>query len=153
MHWNTSLMRNKNESYLLTCINPKNVLKLSAGIGLSLMICFKSQAALEFTKDLVLSQLRYTGMLETIRIRKLGYHIRFSYQDFHAHFGLLLPREMKHEQLKENLGAILKKLGMEEDQFCMGNTKVGFVKGFSSPGTSPFQLQSRRFSRLTEDLC
>lgn len=85
---------------------------------------------MEFTKDLVLSQLRYTGMLETIRIRKLGYHIRFCYEDFHAHFGLLLPREMKHDQLQENLGEILKKLGMEEDQFCMGKTKVCFIESF-----------------------
>ncbi|CAB3980876.1 unconventional myosin-IXa-like [Paramuricea clavata] len=91
--------------------------------------CIRSngeKAALEFTKDLVLSQLRYTGMLETIRIRKLGYHIRFSYQDFHSHFNLLLPREMKYDQLKENLVNILTKLGLQEDQFRLGKTKVFF---------------------------
>jgi myosin X len=72
----------------------------------------------------VLSQLRYTGMLETIRIRKLGYHIRISYQDFRIHFGLLLPREMKVEQLKDNLEDIFKKLGLELDHFRLGKTKV-----------------------------
>ena len=69
-------------------------------------------------------------MLETIRIRKLGYHIRFSYQDFHSHFNLLLPREMKYDQLKENLVNILTKLGLQEDQFRLGKTKVCFDKSF-----------------------
>ena len=63
-------------------------------------------------------------MLETIRIRKLGYHIRFSYQDFRTHFGLLLPRHMKHDQLEENLVDIFDKMGLQRDQFRLGKTKV-----------------------------
>ena len=95
---------------------------------------------MEFTKDLVLSQLRYTGMLETIRIRKLGYHIRFSYQDFIIHFGLLLPREMKHDQLRDNLDDIFKKLGLEQDHFRLGKTKVSFNKLFSLSVTTTFYI-------------
>ena len=63
-------------------------------------------------------------MLETIRIRKLGYHIRFQYDDFFTSFGLALPRGMKKEDLKENLGDVFCKHGLEADQFRLGMTKV-----------------------------
>ena len=33
-----------------------------------------------FDNDLVLKQLRYTGMLETIRIRKAGYSVRVPFE-------------------------------------------------------------------------
>ena len=72
----------------------------------------------------MLSQLRYTGMLETIRIRKLGYHIRFLYDDFFTNFALVLPRGMKKEDLKENLPDVFCKHGLEADQFRLGMTKV-----------------------------
>ncbi|XP_046849566.1 unconventional myosin-IXa-like isoform X3 [Xenia sp. Carnegie-2017] len=91
--------------------------------------CIRSnaeKAPLEFTKDLVLSQLRYTGMLETIRIRKLGYHIRYAYSDFYLIFGLLLPREMKCEQLKDGLREVFDKLELHPDHYRLGETKVFF---------------------------
>lgn len=34
------------------------------------------QAPLEFDAELVLRQLRYTGMLETVKIRQAGYPVR-----------------------------------------------------------------------------
>ena len=63
-------------------------------------------------------------MLETIRIRKLGYHVRFHYEDFYTNFGLLLPRGMKTENLRENLGDVFCKLGLDQDQFQLGKSKV-----------------------------
>jgi myosin-7 len=42
--------------------------------------------AMIFDDNLVLSQLRYAGMLETIRIRKSGYPMRFSYDIFNHRF-------------------------------------------------------------------
>ena len=38
------------------------------------------QAPFTFDGDLVVRQLRYTGMLETIRIRTLGYQWRFTFE-------------------------------------------------------------------------
>lgn len=100
---------------------------MASSLSVKMRIFFyfaRFQAPLEFTKDLVLSQLRYTGMLETIRIRKLGYHIRYAYSDFHLIFGLLLPREMKCEQLKDGLREVFDKLELHPDHYRLGETKV-----------------------------
>ena len=40
------------------------------------------KAPMEFQTDVVLTQLRYTGMLETIRIRKMGYPVRMRFHTF-----------------------------------------------------------------------
>jgi myosin-15 len=37
---------------------------------------------MKFDMPVVLEQLRYTGMLETVRIRKTGYAVRLKYQQF-----------------------------------------------------------------------
>ena len=39
-----------------------------------------SQAPCQFDDELVLRQLRYTGMVETVKIRKAGYSVRMSYE-------------------------------------------------------------------------
>ena len=54
------------------------------------------QAPLTFDRDLVVRQLRYTGMLETIRIRTLGYQWRFTFEvslkKIHYHVLLTVAR-------------------------------------------------------------
>lgn len=37
----------------------------------------------QFDQAVVLNQLRYSGMLETVRIRKAGYAVRRPFQDFY----------------------------------------------------------------------
>lgn len=46
------------------------------------------QKELCFDDELVLQQLRYTGMLETVRIRRSGYSAKYTFQVGHLH---LLP--------------------------------------------------------------
>ncbi|XP_030071671.1 unconventional myosin-VIIb isoform X2 [Microcaecilia unicolor] len=46
---------------------------------------------LEFDRELCVRQLRYSGMLETIRIRKSGYPIRYTFQDFFQRYRALMP--------------------------------------------------------------
>lgn len=41
---------------------------------------FPFQLPLRFNDSLVLRQLRYTGMLETVRIRQSGYSCKYSFQ-------------------------------------------------------------------------
>jgi len=45
----------------------------------------------EFDRDLVLSQLRYVGLLETVRVRRAGFSVRIPYKEFIGRYGFLLP--------------------------------------------------------------
>ena len=45
---------------------------------------------MEFQKDVVLTQLRYTGMLETIRIRKMGYPVRMRFYTFAERYNCIV---------------------------------------------------------------
>lgn len=45
-----------------------------------------------FDDHLVMRQLRYTGMLETVRIRQAGYNVRLTYEEFIQHYRILLPK-------------------------------------------------------------
>lgn len=46
---------------------------------------------LEFDRELCCKQLRYSGMMETIRIRKAGYPIRHMFKDFVDRYRILAP--------------------------------------------------------------
>lgn len=48
------------------------------------------QQANIFDNELVLTQLRYAGMLETVRIRKMGFPFRYPLQDFFNRYFLFL---------------------------------------------------------------
>lgn len=56
---------------------------------LILGLVFHFQLPLRFNDSLVLRQLRYTGMLETVRIRQSGYSCKYSFQV--EYNGLSLP--------------------------------------------------------------
>lgn len=46
----------------------------------ALIDCIPFQKELCFDDELVLQQLRYTGMLETVRIRRSGYSAKYTFQ-------------------------------------------------------------------------
>ncbi|XP_014277405.1 unconventional myosin-XV isoform X2 [Halyomorpha halys] len=52
------------------------------------------KAAMKFDMPTVLEQLRYTGMLETIRIRKNGYPIRMKFLEFAQRYRYLLKKRL-----------------------------------------------------------
>ena len=51
-----------------------------AEVYLTVITCPYSQALCKFDSDLVMRQLRYTGMMETIKIRKAGYPVRMDFE-------------------------------------------------------------------------
>eukprot|EP00076_Gallus_gallus_P015511 XP_015134559.1 unconventional myosin-IXa isoform X6 [Gallus gallus] len=90
--------------------------------------CIRSNAEklpLRFSDNLVLRQLRYTGMLETVRIRQSGYSCKYSFQDFVNHFHVLLPQGISPS--KHNVHDFLRKIKLNPDNYQVGRTMV-FVK-------------------------
>ncbi|KAM6308266.1 unconventional myosin-IXa [Aegotheles albertisi] len=90
--------------------------------------CIRSNAEklpLRFNDSLVLRQLRYTGMLETVRIRQSGYSCKYSFQDFVDHFHVLLPQGISPS--KHNIHDFFRKIKLDPDNYQVGRTMV-FVK-------------------------
>ncbi|XP_027146586.1 myosin-IIIb isoform X1 [Larimichthys crocea] len=82
--------------------------------------------ALRFCKERVMVQLRYTGILETVNIRRQGYSHRILFEEFVSRYYYLAFRahEMP-ETSKENAVAILERAKLED--WVLGTTKV-FLK-------------------------
>ncbi|XP_017672463.1 PREDICTED: unconventional myosin-IXa isoform X5 [Lepidothrix coronata] len=90
--------------------------------------CIRSNAEklpLRFNDSLVLRQLRYTGMLETVRIRQSGYSCKYSFQDFVNHFHVLLPQGVSPS--KHNIHDFFRKIKLDPDNYQVGRTMV-FMK-------------------------
>ncbi|XP_055984772.1 unconventional myosin-IXa isoform X2 [Sorex fumeus] len=90
--------------------------------------CIRSNAEklpLRFNDTLVLRQLRYTGMLEIVRIRQSGYSCKYSFQDFVSHFHVLLPRNIIPS--KFNIQDFFRKINLNPDNYQVGKSMV-FLK-------------------------
>lgn len=90
--------------------------------------CIRSnaeKAPLEFDAKLVLRQLRYTGMLETVKIRQAGYPVRIFVKDFIQQFRILLDVNSKHKSIHEDeLTTMLHRIGLDPNEFQIGANKV-----------------------------
>ncbi|XP_056137125.1 unconventional myosin-IXAb [Lampris incognitus] len=87
--------------------------------------CIRSNAEklpLRFNDGLVLRQLRYTGMLETVRIRQSGYSIKYTFQDFIQQFRVLLPRGTK--PTKSGVREFFRQIHLTPAGYQVGNTMV-----------------------------
>ncbi|KAF3834780.1 hypothetical protein F7725_027338 [Dissostichus mawsoni] len=91
--------------------------------------CIRSNAEkkeMHLDEALVLQQLRYTGMLETVRIRRSGYGAKYTFQEFIEQFRVLLP--MNTAASKEHISTLLgEKMGLDPTTYQIGKTKV-FLK-------------------------
>ncbi|XP_039546732.1 unconventional myosin-IXAa isoform X7 [Pimephales promelas] len=88
--------------------------------------CIRSNAEklpLRFNDGLVLRQLRYTGMLETVRIRQSGYSIKYTFQDFVGHFHVLLP-EGSGQARQDSIRRYLSRVDLSPEGFQVGRTMV-----------------------------
>lgn len=124
--------------HYVRCLKP-NVLKLPA----------------VFDSDLVLNQLRYAGMMETIKIRKAGFPVRLTFDVFWRNYKCLAPQTRDLVLERENLEMVksglkilldaLKGQGLTSpDDFQVGKTKL-FMRDKQSA-----KLEERRLIMLKD---
>uniref|UniRef100_A0A8C9RMP0 Myosin IXA n=1 Tax=Scleropages formosus TaxID=113540 RepID=A0A8C9RMP0_SCLFO len=92
--------------------------------------CIRSNAEklpMRFNDGLVLRQLRYTGMLETVRICQSGYSIKYTFQDFVRHFHVLLPHGSGATQ--QSISTYLHQVDLDRDGFQVGFSMVFLREG------------------------
>ncbi|XP_058256278.1 unconventional myosin-IXAa isoform X5 [Hemibagrus wyckioides] len=87
--------------------------------------CIRSNAEklpLRFNDTLVLRQLRYTGMLETVHIKQSGYSIKYTFQEFVRHFRVMLPEDLQAKQ--QDIRNYLFQVDLVPEGFQVGRTMV-----------------------------
>uniref|UniRef100_W5L1D5 Myosin X, like 1 n=1 Tax=Astyanax mexicanus TaxID=7994 RepID=W5L1D5_ASTMX len=82
----------------------------------------------KFDPDIVLNQLRYSGMLETVKIRRAGFPVRRNFSDFLNRYRVLL-KEKRQTNVEERrkCGDLLTLYDNTRKEWQLGKTKV-FLK-------------------------
>lgn len=87
--------------------------------------CIKSNADKtpgHFDDMLVLVQLRYTGMLDTVKIRQSGYSVRLSFDEFIQHYRILLPRGLLSSQ--SDIRDFITRMNLNLENYQIGKSKI-----------------------------
>uniref|UniRef100_A0A8D3CSB6 Myosin VIIBa n=1 Tax=Scophthalmus maximus TaxID=52904 RepID=A0A8D3CSB6_SCOMX len=108
------------QPYFIRCIKPN-----------------ESKKPMLVDRELCIRQLRYSGMMETIRIRKAGYPVRYTFDEFLERYRVLLKTSKCCETICETV------LTMEGD-WKAGKTKI-FLKDFHDT-----MLEVERMKELNE---
>uniref|UniRef100_A0A8C3PG58 Myosin VIIA n=1 Tax=Chrysemys picta bellii TaxID=8478 RepID=A0A8C3PG58_CHRPI len=85
-----------------------------------------------FDRELCVRQLRYSGMMETIRIRRAGYPIRYSFVEFVDRYRVLMPGvKPAYKQVQGDLRGTCQRIAEvvlgKDDDWQIGKTKI-FLK-------------------------
>ncbi|KAM6456280.1 unconventional myosin-X [Liasis olivaceus] len=78
----------------------------------------------QFDQNVVLNQLCYSGMLETVRIRRAGFPVRRPFQDFHKRYKVLMRNLTLPEDLKGKCTALLHLYDSTKTEWQLGKSKV-----------------------------
>ncbi|XP_066302759.1 unconventional myosin-X-like isoform X5 [Branchiostoma lanceolatum] len=95
-----------------------------------------------FDPELVLSQLRYSGMLETVRIRRAGYPVRRTFDDFCYRYRVLMRQSSSDEDIKTHCSGVLQLVDDTGKEWQLGKTKVFLRERLEC------ELEKRRESEL-----
>uniref|UniRef100_A0A8C3DKK5 Myosin VIIB n=1 Tax=Corvus moneduloides TaxID=1196302 RepID=A0A8C3DKK5_CORMO len=99
------------QPYFIRCIKPNDYKK-----------------PLLFDRELCIKQLRYSGMMETIQIRKAGYPIRYSFEEFFERYRVLLPWSLRQQNdVRQSCISISKEVLGKDESWQVGRTKI-FLK-------------------------
>uniref|UniRef100_A0A803U121 Myosin VIIB n=1 Tax=Anolis carolinensis TaxID=28377 RepID=A0A803U121_ANOCA len=83
---------------------------------------------MQFDRELCIRQLRYSGMMETIRIRKAGYPIRYSFADFFERYKILQPVSAREQNdVRQCCISVCERVIGKRDEWKIGKTKI-FLK-------------------------
>uniref|UniRef100_A0A8C2G654 Myosin VIIAb n=1 Tax=Cyprinus carpio TaxID=7962 RepID=A0A8C2G654_CYPCA len=100
-----------------------------------------------FDRGLCVRQLRYSGMMETIRIRRAGYPIRYTFAEFVDRYRVLMPGvkpAYKQEDLRGTCQHIVASVLQRDDDWQIGKTKI-FLKDHHD-----MQLEIERDKAITD---
>lgn len=111
-----------------------------------------------FDNELCIRQLRYTGMLETARIRALGYPIRHTFKEFVHRYRLLMPFIIQPSEPNTNYRDLSKRMCANllkfNPHYQLGQTKVflkydqdAFLEGEREKAYLKYVLILQRFTR------
>ncbi|XP_073732354.1 unconventional myosin-VIIb [Misgurnus anguillicaudatus] len=95
--------------------------------------CFKpndKKMSMDFDRELCMQQIHYSGMVETIKIRKAGYPIRHTFEEFLQRYRALLKTvdcDPNTESAANCCKAICKAVIKDKDDWRIGKTKI-FLK-------------------------
>ncbi|XP_054914132.1 unconventional myosin-IXb isoform X2 [Poeciliopsis prolifica] len=92
------------------------------------IFCLRSNAGkkqLHFDDEVVLNQIKYTGILQMIRMQKSSYKAKYTFKEFVKKFGILLPKGTTGSP--QDITELFEKLGLEKSTYQIGRTKV-FLK-------------------------
>lgn len=109
-----------------------------------------SKAYSVFDSGEVLRQLRYSGMMETIRIRREGYSLREEHESFYRRFHLLLSTEEanKGEGIRHLVKILSKRLSLTDAEWQIGHTKIFVKRDLASKLEVLAHLRVRAASRV-----
>ncbi|XP_071953625.1 unconventional myosin-IXb-like isoform X2 [Antedon mediterranea] len=87
--------------------------------------CIKSNSEkkpCELDEELVMRQLRYTGMLETVRIRQSGYNVRLTKEEFCQYYKILLQNGLS--STLEDIQVFLKSMKLDPKHYQIGQSRI-----------------------------
>ena len=106
------------------------LIKMLNGTQSNYIRCLKPNAvksALDFNGGMILQQLQYSGVLESIKIRRAGYAIRLSCTDFINRFHVLVELEDKQSSAKVQAQKVIQNAKLDKLKFQVGKSLV-FLK-------------------------
>uniref|UniRef100_A0A8C6JXR0 Uncharacterized protein n=1 Tax=Melopsittacus undulatus TaxID=13146 RepID=A0A8C6JXR0_MELUD len=99
------------QPYFIRCIKPNDYKK-----------------PLLFDRELCIKQLRYSGMMETIQIRKAGFPVRYSFEEFFDRYRVLLPWSLRQQNdARQSCISISEAVLGKDESWQAGKTKM-FLK-------------------------
>ena len=92
------------------------------------LIClFLLKAPSQFDSSLVVNQLRYSGMLETVKIRKAGFPVRRQFEEFIKRYKAIILKEDLSKEAAQLCSLLLIRFDDKKVKWRMGKSKV-FMK-------------------------